>query len=91
MEGTIVLVRTDWNVPVQEGKVLVASRIEAAAKTINFILDKGGKVIVISHLGDGADSLTPVVEEARKIFVDRNVVFARDPWNESSPEGKKAS
>lgn len=89
VEGTIALVRTDWNVPVKEGKVLDASRIEASAKTINFVLDKGGKVIVLSHLGDGADSLEPVVEEARKIFAERQVKFVRDPWNISSEDGKK--
>lgn len=89
MEGTIVLVRTDWNVPIQDGKVADPSRIEASAKTISFALDKGAKVVVISHLGDGADSLEVVVGEAERIFSPREVKFMRDPWNTSSPDGRK--
>ncbi|MFA6269698.1 MAG: phosphoglycerate kinase [Candidatus Paceibacterota bacterium] len=90
IEGTIVLVRTDWNVPVKDGQVLDTSRIEASLKTINYILEKGGKVIVMSHLGDGSDSLEVVAKEAEKFFPDRRVRFVRDPWNVSSPDGKKA-
>lgn len=96
VEGTMALVRTDWNVPIDAGdgdpegsrRVLDNSRIEASAKTINYILEKKGKVVVMSHLGDGADSLLPVVEEAKKIFKDREVKFVRDPWNTSSCDGK---
>lgn len=87
--GTIALVRADWNVPVKDGKVVDASRIEASAETLNYILNKGGKVIVLSHLGDGADSLLPVVEAAREVFANRQVKFVRDPWNTSSEDGKK--
>jgi len=96
IEGTIVLVRTDWNVPVSdpdangERKILDSSRIEATVKTINFILAKKGKVIVLSHLGDGADSLEIVAREAEKFFPETKVKFIRDPWNTSSPDGKKA-
>lgn len=97
VDGTIVMVRADWNEPIEklganpsEWKVLDTSRIEASKKTIDFILDKGGKVIVVSHLGDGSDSLEPVVDVARKIFDCRKVCFIRDPWNKSSESGKSA-
>jgi len=51
IEGTIVLIRTDWNLPLdKEGEVLDTSRIEASVKTINFCLEKGAKVIIMSHL-----------------------------------------
>ena len=97
IEGTIVMVRVDWNEPLdrfganpKDVRVLDTSRIEASAETINFILNKGGKVIVVSHLGDGTDSLEPVVEEARKIFKERNIHFIKDPWNQSSSDGKFA-
>jgi len=86
--GTIVLVRTDWNVPVKDGVILDTSRIESSLKTINFALDKGAKVIVLSHLGDGADSLEAVAKEAEKFFPENKVTFVRDPWNASSPDGK---
>lgn len=98
VEGTIVLVRADWNVPMSytdgdpecSRRVLDTSRIEASAKTINFCLEKGAKVIVLSHLGDGDDSLAPVVEAAAKIFPDRKIRFIRDPWNSSSEDGSQA-
>jgi phosphoglycerate kinase len=94
IEGTIVLIRTDWNVPVgvAEGsmRILDTSRIEATLPTINFALSKGAKVIVMSHLGDGADSLEIVAKEAEKFFPNTKVVFVRDPWNSSSLDGKKA-
>lgn len=87
--GDRVLVRVDWNVPIKDGVVLDASRIEATLKTINFILDKGGKAIVLSHLGDGSDSLELVAEEAKKFFPSAEVKFVRDPWNFSSEDCRK--
>lgn len=89
VEGTLVLIRTDWNTPIEDGSILDTSRIEASAQTINFALAKGAKVIIISHLGDGADSLEPVFKEAEKLFPDTQVKFVRDPWNASSPDGRK--
>lgn len=89
VEGTIVLTRTDWNVPMKEGRILDTSRIGASVKTINYALSKGAKVIVISHLGDGADSFEPVAKEAEKFFPNRRVRFVRDPWNASSLDGRQ--
>ena len=90
IEGTIVLIRTDWNVPIEDGKILDTSRIEATLPTINFALSKGAKVIIISHLGDGTDSLEIVAKEAEKFFPETKVKFVRDPWNASSPDGRKS-
>jgi len=90
IEGTLVLIRVDWNVPMREGKVLDTSRIEVSLKTINFALDKGAKVIVISHLGDGTDSLELVVLEAGKFLPNRRIRFVKDPWNKSTTDGKTA-
>lgn len=89
LPGTIALVRTDWNVPFKDGKISDNSRILASQKTIEFILEKGGKVIVLSHLGDGTYSLEPVVEVASEIFKGRKIEFIKDPWNNSSEDGKK--
>ncbi|MCG6114672.1 MAG: phosphoglycerate kinase [Mesorhizobium sp.] len=49
--GKRVLVRVDLNVPVKDGKVTDATRIERAAPTINELCDKGAKVVLLSHFG----------------------------------------
>lgn len=88
-KGTRVLIRTDWNVPIdKEGKVLDNSRIKATIKTIDFVLGRGAKAIILSHMGDGSDSLEPVFEEAKKLFPNTKVKFVRDPWNFSSEDGR---
>jgi len=69
LNGKRVLIREDLNVPVKEGKVTSDARIRAALPTIKLALEKGAKVMVMSHLGrptegeyDEAFSLAPVVD-----------------------------
>jgi phosphoglycerate kinase len=82
VKGKRVLVRVDLNVPVENGKVTDATRIERAVPTIDSIARKGGKVILLSHFGrpkgrDPKQSLKPVAEEAARIL-KRPVAFADD-------------
>ena len=82
LRGKRVLVRVDLNVPMEHGKVADATRIERVAPTITEIADKGGKVILLSHLGrpkgpDPAQSLHPVAEALARV-IDRTVAFAPD-------------
>ncbi len=82
LKGKRVLVRVDLNVPMQDGKVADATRIEEAAPTITEIADKGGKVILLSHFGrpkgpDPKYSLRPVAAEVARV-VKRPVAFAED-------------
>lgn len=86
-EGTRVLVRVDWNTPLDnQGNVSDDSRIRASAKTINHILDRGGIAITLSHLGDGSGSLLGVAEKAKEVFAEREVKFVQDPWNKTLGE-----
>ena len=64
-----VLVREDFNVPVENGRVANAKRIDAAIPTIQLAVDKGAKVILLSHRGrpqeghyDEAYSMLPVAD-----------------------------
>jgi phosphoglycerate kinase len=82
VKGKRVLLRVDLNVPMHDGKIADATRIEEIAPTINELSDKGAKVILLSHLNrpkgrDLKDSLRPVAAEVSRI-VERPVAFAED-------------
>ncbi|GMV62288.1 MAG: hypothetical protein AMXMBFR74_14560, partial [Parvibaculum sp.] len=51
LKGLRVLVRADLNVPMQDGKVSDATRIERVAPTLKELAGKGARVIVLSHFG----------------------------------------
>lgn len=46
-----VLLRCDFNVTIKDGKILSDERIKASLKTINYLIDKKAKIILLSHLG----------------------------------------
>jgi phosphoglycerate kinase len=82
VKGKRVLVRVDFNVPMQDGKVADASRIERNSPTITEIADRGGKVILLSHYGrpkgrDPKESLKPVSAAVARI-IGRPIAFAED-------------
>jgi phosphoglycerate kinase len=81
--GRRVLVRVDFNVPMQDGRVTDATRIERGSPTLKELADKGARVIVLSHLGrpkgkvESSMSLRPLQEPMAKVL-GREVAFAED-------------
>ncbi|MBN9494744.1 phosphoglycerate kinase [bacterium] len=82
VEGERVLVRSDLNVPLEDGVITDDSRIKASLPTIRYLLDHDARVIVCSHLGrpkgyDERLSLAPVAGRMANLL-DREVLLASD-------------
>lgn len=83
LAGQRVIVRCDLNVPMKDGKVSDATRIERSAVTLKEMAQKGAKVIIVSHFGRPKGkpapefSLLPLVEPLSKA-IGQNVAFAVD-------------
>ena len=84
VKGKRVLVRCDFNVPLQEGKITDENRLVAALPTIKKLVSDGGKVILCSHLGKPKGepkpelSLAPVAVRLSELL-GQDVKFAADP------------
>ncbi len=84
VEGRRVLVRADLNVPMSNGQVSDATRIERFVPTLANLAGRGAKIIVISHLGrpDGQKkpeyTLRPVAEKLAELSAGRKVRFVED-------------
>ena len=84
VKGKRVLVRCDFNVPLQEGKITDENRLVAALPTIKKLIADGGKVILCSHLGKPKGepkpelSLAPVAVRLSELL-GQEVKFAADP------------
>lgn len=87
LNGKTVLIREDLNVPVKDGVVTSAVRIEASLPTMKLALEKGAKVLVMSHLGRPTEgeyaeefSMAPVVNYLNE-KLDVNVRLEKDYLN----------
>jgi len=84
LDGQRVVVRVDFNVPMTDGSVSDDTRIRASLPTIQYLHDKGARVVLLSHLGrpkggpDPKYSLKPVARELEKLL-GFPVIFLADP------------
>ncbi len=95
VQGKRVLVRVDFNVPLQNGQITDDRRIRESLPTIEYLLTRGAKVILMSHLGrpkgkrDPQYSLRPVAERLSALL-GRPVRFVDDCIGESVEQGVQA-
>lgn len=83
LNGKRVLLRADYNVPVEKGKITDDYRIKKSLPTIQYLLEQNCSIVIISHLGrpDGPDdttcSLKPVAKRLSELL-EREVRFAEE-------------
>jgi len=89
LKGKKVLLRVDLNVPMKNGAITETSRIEKIIPTINFLVEKQAKIIIMSHIGrpkgkvvEGM-SLKPISEKL-SFLLKKKVLFNKDVINENT-------
>jgi phosphoglycerate kinase len=83
LNGKRVLTRVDINVPVEDGRVTDATRIERIVPTITDILSRGGSPVLLAHFGRPKGKVVPemslrIVQPALEAALARPVVFAEE-------------
>ncbi len=84
LDNKKVIIRVDFNVPIKDGEITDDNRIVESLKTINYALDHGAKVILMSHLGrikteldKEKNSLEPVAFRLSELL-DKEVIFVAE-------------
>ena len=83
IEGKRVLLRVDFNVPINDGAITENSRIEKVLPTIKFLINKKAKIIIIAHLGRPKGKIVPELTLkpiAKKLsnYLNLDVVFLNE-------------
>lgn len=84
LEGKTVIVRVDYNVPIKEGIVTDDNRIRQSLETINYLIEKKCKIVLLSHLGKiktkedlEKNTLQPAKIILEKLL-DRDILFSKE-------------
>jgi phosphoglycerate kinase len=94
LAGKRVLLRADYNVPLERGKITDDYRIQKSLPTIKYLQEQGAKIIICSHLGrpksasDGDCSLWPVAARLGELLGQDKVSFVKDCVG---PQAEKAA
>ena len=84
LKGKKVIMRVDFNVPVKEGVIKDDTRIKGALPSIKYVLDNGGKLILMSHMGRPdekgitSDTTMKIVADYLGKMLGKNIVFVAD-------------
>ena len=89
-----ILIRVDYNVPIDNGKIINDFRIKASFKTIEYCLSQNCSIILMSHLGRPKNkekelSLFPVFNYLEKYFSNNYIYFSNDCINNNSIKTSK--
>ncbi len=78
--GKRVLMRVDFNVPQNaDGTVRDGTRIKAALQSINYLRERGAKIVLMSHLGRPGDPKKAETDEERAKIIKKNALLKMDP------------
>ena len=94
LEGKRVLLRVDFNVPINNGIITETSRIIKVLPTINLLIKKNAKIIIISHMGRPNGkivvnlTLKPIAEKLSKL-INKSIFFLKGPIEPSAIEKSK--
>jgi len=87
LKGKRVIMRVDFNVPVKDGVIKDDTRIKGALASINYVLENGGKLILMSHMGRPDEKgITPdtsmkIVADYLGTLLGKNITFVADCAN----------
>ena len=94
IEGKRVLLRVDFNVPMNDGSITEDSRIKKILPTIKFLINKSAKIIIISHLGRPKGKIVPELTLkpiAKKLsnYLGQDVIFLDKSFGKNVIEKSK--
>jgi len=83
LQDKTVILRLDLNMPIKAGKFVDLTRLKRSIPTINYLINSGSKIVIISHMGRPKGefvrnlSLGPLVDEIEKLL-NQKILFATD-------------